>query len=131
MSERPTVALRRARPLLGTLVEVTAQGACEEQLTHAVSAAFDIIARVQRLMSFHGAASDVGRANRLAHRVAVRVHPWTWQVLRAAQRLARASAGVFDVTVGGDLMRLGYLPAAVRGHLDRRARWDDVRLLPG
>jgi thiamine biosynthesis lipoprotein len=131
MSDTQTVALRRARPLLGTLVEVTAHGACQVQLTQAVDAAFDTIALVQRLMSFHDAASDVGRMNRLAYRVAVRVHPWTWEVLHAAQRLARASAGVFDVTVGGELMRLGYLPAAVRGSLDRRARWGDVRLLPG
>lgn len=131
MSHAETVTLRRARPLLGTLVEVTAYGACQTQLMHAVNAAFDTMALVQRLMSFHDAASDVGRVNRLAHRVAVRVHPWTWEVLRAAQRLARASAGVFDVTVGGELMRLGHLPAAVRCNLDRRARWGDVRLLPG
>jgi len=131
MSDTQTVALRRARPLLGTLVEVTAHGECQVLLTQAVNAAFDTIALVERLMSFHDAASDVGRVNRLAHRVAVRVHPWTWEVLRAAQRLARASAGVFDVTVGGELMRLGYLPVAVRGNLDRRARWGDVRLLPG
>ena len=131
MSDTQTVTLRRARPLLGTLVEVTAHGACRAHLTQAVNAAFDTVASVQRLMSFHEAASDVGRMNRLAHRVAVRVHPWTWQVLHAAQRLSRASAGVFDVTVGGELMRLGYLPAAVRGNLDRRARWADVRLLPG
>src|SRR5262245_6968874 len=131
MSNAQTVALRRARPLLGTLVEITAHGACRVQLTQAVNAAFDTVASVQRLMSFHDAASDVGRMNRLAHRIAVRVHPWTWRVLHAAQRLARASAGVFDVTVGGELMRLGDLPAAVRGNLDRRARWADVRLLPG
>jgi len=131
MKDAQTVALRRARPLLGTLVEVTAHGACEVQLMQAVDAAFDTIALVQRLMSFHDAASDVGRMNRLAHRAAVRVHPWTWKVLRTAQRLARASAGVFDVTVGGELMRLGYLPAAVRSNVDRRARWADVRLLPG
>jgi len=131
MSDAQTIALRRARPLLGTLVEVTAHGACQVRVTDAVNAAFDAMALVQRLMSFHDAASDVGRVNRLAHRVAVRVHPWTWEVLRAAQRLAHASAGVFDVTVGGELMRLGYLPSAVRGALDRRARWGDVQLLPG
>jgi thiamine biosynthesis lipoprotein len=131
MNDMQTFALRRARPLLGTLVEVTAHGACQAQLTQAVNAAFDTIALVQRLMSFHDAASDVGRVNRLAHRAAVHVHPWTWKVLHAAQRLARASAGIFDVTVGGELMRLGYLPATLRGGLDRRARWSDVRLLPG
>jgi thiamine biosynthesis lipoprotein len=131
MTDTTPVELRRARPLLGTLVEVTAHGGCEAELMRAVSGAFDAVARVHRLMSFHDSRSDVGRVNRLAHRVAVRVHPWTWQVLQAAQRLSHSTAGAFDVTVGSELMRLGYLPSSVPVRLDRRACWRDVRLLPG
>jgi len=125
------IELRRARPLLGTLVEVTARGECEVELTRAVSAAFAAVARVHRLMSFHEPHSDVGRVNRLAHRVAVRVHPWTWKVLEAAQRLSHSTAGAFDITIGGELVRLGYLPSSTPIRLDPRASWRDVRLLPG
>jgi thiamine biosynthesis lipoprotein len=112
-------------------VEVTARGIGEAELTRAVSEAFDAVGHVHRLMSFHDPHSDVGRVNRLAHRMAVRVHPWTWHVLEAAQRISRATAGAFDVTVGGELVRLGYLPSSLPGRLDRRACWRDVRLLPG
>jgi thiamine biosynthesis lipoprotein len=77
MSAQPPIEIRRARPLLGTLVEITASGACEAELMHAIDRGFAAVARVERLMSFHRRRSDVGRVNRRAHRVAVRVHPWT------------------------------------------------------
>jgi len=125
------IELRRARPLLGTLVEVTARGNCEIELTSAVRGAFAAVARVHRLMSFHESRSDVGRVNRMAHRIAVRVHPWTWTVLQTAQRLSRSTAGAFDITVGSELVRLGYLPSCARVALDRNACWRDVHLLPG
>lgn len=125
------IELRRARPLLGTLVEITARGACEAELTRAINAAFAAVARVHRLMSFHEAHSDVGRVNRLAHRIAVRVHPWTWNVLEAAQRLSRSTWGAFDITIGRELVRLGYLPSFAPIRLDPRASWRDVHLLPG
>ena len=64
MTFTPT-SIRRARPLLGTLVDISAQGPSAER---AVAAAFAAIARVQRLMSFHARGSDVDRLNRLAQR---------------------------------------------------------------
>jgi thiamine biosynthesis lipoprotein len=131
MTAMTPIELRRARPLLGTVVEVTARGECGGKLMHAVSGAFAAVARVHRLMSFHDSRSDVGRVNRLAHQAAVRVHPWTWTVLLAAQRLSDSTAGAFDITVGGELMRLGYLPSSIPVQLDPRACWRDVHLLPG
>ena len=101
------IQLRRARPLLGTLVEITARGQREAELKHAIAAAFVAVARVHELMSFHEPTSDVGRVNRLAHRVAVRVHPWTWKVLETAQHLSRLTAGAFDITIGGELDAAG------------------------
>lgn len=90
--------VRRARPLLGTFVDITTQGADEADLHNAIDHAFAVIERVHRLMSFYDLMSDVGRTNRDAFRRNVIVHPWTWCVLNAAQRFARESDGVFDVT---------------------------------
>src|SRR5260221_5953779 len=60
-------SLRRARPLLGTYVEITVAGATAPAMEAAVNAAFETIATVHRLMSFHEADSDVSRLNREAH----------------------------------------------------------------
>jgi thiamine biosynthesis lipoprotein len=124
--------LRRARPLLGTLVEICARPRDGQDVAAAIDAAFAAVAKVHRLMSFHERRSDVSRMNRLASRRAVRVHPWTFAVLQEAQRVARASRGLFDVSVGSVLTGRRLLPA-LRGApaAHRRASYRDVLLLPG
>jgi thiamine biosynthesis lipoprotein len=98
---RPACAsVRRARPLLGTFVEITVTGRSPDAMHAAVDEAFGVIATVHRLMSLHEAASDVSRVNRHAATATVAVHPWTYEVLTAAADLHRCSQGVFDVTVG-------------------------------
>ncbi len=131
MSTRPAIELRRARPLLGTLVEITVRGEDQAALMQAIDQGFAAVARVERLMSFHDRHSDVGRVNRLAHRVPVRVHPWTWEVLRSAQEISFATRGLFDITIAGELVRMGYLPRIAGRRADPRARWADIELLPG
>jgi len=124
--------VRRARPLLGTLVEIAAQGGDAAALAEAVAAAFGAIATVHRLMSFHERASDVVRMNRRAARTAVHVHPWTFAVLREAQGVAEASDGIFDVTVASILARHRLLPRTPGAPVPHpSASFRDVRLLPG
>ena len=97
---------RRARPLLGTLVEVRALA--DEA---ALDAAFDQVAQVHRLMSFHDAASDVRAIARARAGDRVRVHAHTAAVLRRAQRWARLSDGAFDAGCAARAVAAGWLPA--------------------
>jgi thiamine biosynthesis lipoprotein len=107
--------IRRARPLLGTLVEITAVGPERSALERAAEAAFGAVAQVHRLMSFHDPASDVSRLNRDAARAPVPVAPWTWQVIAAAVDLERRSHGAFDVAVAPLLQQAGLLPPTGAG----------------
>jgi thiamine biosynthesis lipoprotein len=119
--------VRRARPLLGTFVDITAQGAGEAELHRAIDRAFAAIERVHRLMSFHDAQSDVSRINRNGFSTGAVVHPWTWQVLKAAQQFARDSDGVFDITIGSLLGEANHPPRT--GHRPTcRATWRDIFL---
>lgn len=92
----PTAFSRRAKPLLGTLVEVGWRGgdapACE--------AAFAMIAEVQAALSRFDPASEVARFNAMdaGGSLAVGAHALT--VLRAATSLHEESDGRFDVSVG-------------------------------
>ena len=122
---------RRARPLLGTLVEIVLDGTHEPVLHRAAAEAFDAVGRVHRLMSFHSETSDVTRLNRRAHRVPVQVDPETWKVLDLAARVSRATDGVFDVTIGGSMMDHNALPRMTTGCLDPGACFRDIELLPG
>jgi thiamine biosynthesis lipoprotein len=122
---------RRARPLLGTLVEIVIEGTHETALHRATADAFDAVERVHRLMSFHSESSDVTRLNRHAARMPVEVDPQTWKVLGLAGRVSRATRGLFDVTVGGRMMERNALPKMTSGCLDPSASFRDIELLPG
>lgn len=134
-SPNPEPTLRRARPLLGTLVEIQAGGLTSaDRLERAVEKAFAAIARVQAALSFHDPASDLSRLNRLAARRAVRVDSSTWSVLRHAVALARASEGRFDPSIAPLLQHWGLLPGkATRSpaHAKPHAGWRAILLLPG
>lgn len=124
--------VRRARPLLGTLVEISASGPDEDELRLAVDDAFRAVEEVQRLMSYHDPDSDVSRINREGARGAVAVATHTWRVLEASQSFARASDGLFDITIATRLGALGFLPRhadfpRASGHGD----WRHVELLAG
>jgi thiamine biosynthesis lipoprotein len=93
--------LRRARPLLGTFVEIVARADNPAAAGRAVSRAFAEVEILQALLSAHDPASEVSRLNREAHAQPVAVGRDTWRVLRAACRLSRQSEGAFDVTLEG------------------------------
>jgi thiamine biosynthesis lipoprotein len=137
MMPEPPARLRRARPLLGTFVEIAVVGAPPAKLEAAVDAAFATIATVHRFMSFHDEASDVSRLNRDGVAQAVVVHPWTFEVLDIACDLHRRSNGVFDIAVAPALQNLGLLPrhrrdvslaAAPPGHGDAIELLSDGRV---
>jgi len=125
--------LRRARPLLGTFVEITVAHAAPDLVEAAVEAAFDAIARVHQRMSFHDPLSDVSRLNNHAAAGAMTVDPWTFQVLEAAVELHRRSAGAFDVGVAPVLQELGLLPGpSALPHSPSATTMDgQIELLPG
>lgn len=104
-------SIRRARPLLGTFVEVEVAGAGRAEMNAAVDTAFDAVALVHRLMSFHEPESDVCRLNREAGVRPTRVHAWTFRVLEAAIEIHGRSGGVFDITVAPALQAMGWLPS--------------------
>lgn len=121
------VEIRRARPLLGTIVDVQVRGRDDLMVTRGIEAAFAVIARVQRLMSFHETDSDVSRMNREAFFRTVTVDEWTWQVLQAAQKFAMESNGAFDLTVARLLEKWDYLPRQ-QIRFQVAANWRDIVL---
>ena len=77
--------VRRARPLLGTLVEIRVRGRGAEA---AVEHAFRAIERVHRAMSRQESTSDIARL-RSGHRAAL--DPWTRHVLERAEEIRLAT----------------------------------------
>ena len=121
--------MKRARPLLGTLVEIVAHGATEAEVIQAISLAFSAIETIQSLMSYHDPASDVSRLNR-AGVACTHVDPHTWHVLDVARAISEASDGLFDVSIAPELVRQGYLPNHPDfSPPDADANWQHINLL--
>jgi len=87
---------RRARPLLGTLVEIGVTDADQA----AVECGFDTIAAIQGALSRFDPGSDIARFNRLPAGEAIDIGEHAAHVLDAAQRLRDTSGGLFDPTLG-------------------------------
>ncbi|MDH2382881.1 FAD:protein FMN transferase [Bradyrhizobium sp. CER78] len=122
---------RRARPLLGTFVEIEVAAAGPEA-DAAIDVAFDAVAHVHRLMSFHERDSDVSRLNREASVLPTPVHAWTFEVLEVAVEIHRRSRGIFDVTVAPALQATGLLPGPDGGRVVASGPCvgDAIELLP-
>jgi FAD:protein FMN transferase len=107
---------RRARPLLGTVVEIDAAADQPvEILQSAIEAGFASMECIHALMSCQDPGSELSRLNRNAGNHVQRVDAHTYRVLEAALHIARLSDGAFD-------------PCVVR---QDSAGWRDVELLDG
>lgn len=133
LSEQATrVEQIRARPLLGTIVEISATGSAAEQVQVAIERAFNAVEMVHKLMSYQNPESDVSGMNRMANIQPVQVSAHTWHVLEAAQNISEASGGIFDISIAPTLTRLGFLPKHEGfPKADGSSNWRHIELLPG
>jgi thiamine biosynthesis lipoprotein len=125
-------SVRRARPWLGTIVDIRVDGMDTACALRAVDAAFAEIATVHRLMSFHSDDSDLARLRLAPVGTAVRVNARTGEVLDWALRIAAASAGAFDPAVAAAQVARGVLPLPRSTFVpDADACWRDIELEGG
>lgn len=103
----------RCRPLLGTFVEITVP----DRFGAAVDAAFAMIAHIHGRMSFHEPASDLAAIRNAQPGERVAVDRETVEVLRTALALYETTGGLFDVAIGRQLVRGGFLPKGDIGPL--------------
>ncbi len=122
--------LHRARPLLGTMVDIRVAGPHSAADLHAaIDSAFDAIGRIQRLMSFQDPDSELSRINQAAINGEQPVDPETFAVLEAALAFALLSQGAFDPCVGTQLVNWGYLPGRqMASATPRLGTWRDIEL---
>jgi thiamine biosynthesis lipoprotein len=93
--------LREARPLMGTLVELSVEPpAADAARAHAaIDAAYREMQRLSDMMNHYDPGSVVSAINDAAGRAPVAVPPELMAVLAMAQALSARSDGAFDITV--------------------------------
>lgn len=94
------VRVNDARPLMGTVVEISAETDDETALRAAVEAAYREMARLSDMMNHYDPKSVVSAINDATGMRAVPVPSELMHVLTTARRLSERSNGAFDVTIG-------------------------------
>jgi thiamine biosynthesis lipoprotein len=95
VSALPYVA-SRLRIALGTFVAVDAEATTACTAEQGITAAFEAIARTERVMHPRRAGSDVALLSACAPGTVLAVDAWTWDVLELCRELHRMSGGAFD-----------------------------------
>ncbi len=90
--------IRQTRLLMGTTVEIVANGENRAQLKTAVADAFAEMERLDRLLSSHRDDSDIARLSQSA--TGATVSPESAEVIALGLEIARRSEGAFDLTLG-------------------------------
>lgn len=91
-------AVRRSRLMMGTVVEIMAEGEETAKLDAAVDAAFAEMARLDQLLSRYNETSDVSRLSQSA--TGSEVSTETAEVIALGLQVAQKSNGAFDLTLG-------------------------------
>jgi len=87
-----------ARPLMGTIVNLTICADTKRTADSAAQKAFEAIEEVERLMSPKSEAGDVFRLNEQAALRPVRISPRTFMLIQRANEVAARTGGAFDVS---------------------------------
>lgn len=90
---------RRARLLMGTLLEITVYSADAREALASLSGSFEEVSRLENLMSTFVEESEVSRLNRSGGKGPIEVSPDLVEIIGLAGELSWATGGAFDITV--------------------------------
>lgn len=111
--------INRCKPLLGTYVDVEVKGKHKEDILLDISQEiFSKIERVESLMSFYNCDSELSYLNSNAHRHECAISNEMKDVLSQALKLSEITDGLYDITIGSELVKKGFLS-------DKSIRVDD------
>ena len=108
---------KRAKPLLGTIVEIAIQTDSEAAFIKATDTAFARVEEIHRAMSFHQRTSDLSAIANAAANTTLRISPDTWKTLSLSLEIEALSHGVFNPAVAPALVQRGVLPPPGNGEI--------------
>jgi FAD:protein FMN transferase len=116
-SPKTTYLRKRAKPLLGTIIEIAIQTDDEIAFVKATDAAFTRIAEIHHAMSFHERTSDLSAIANAAPNITLRISPDTWKTLSLSLEIEALSKGAFNPTAAPVLVQRGVLPPPGNGEI--------------
>jgi thiamine biosynthesis lipoprotein len=94
---------RKTMVLMDTLVAINVVADSPERADAAINSAFDEIGRLDKLLNFFSASSELSSINKNAGISEVRVSPETLDVIEKAVYVSEKTHGAFDPTIGPEI----------------------------
>jgi thiamine biosynthesis lipoprotein len=107
---------RFSHEAMATVFEVLCAHADPRYAAQAAQAAFELVDRLEQLLSRFLENSDIARVNHLAAGQGTPVSPWTMECLEIAWHAHALTGGAFDPSVGSGLHRLDLDPETFTVH---------------
>jgi thiamine biosynthesis lipoprotein len=117
-----STCLSRLRIAMGTFVAVEAEASSAAAAERGITAAFEAILAVERLMHPTRTGSDLAALAGCPPGTPLKVHPWTWGLLHLCRLLGTASGGIFDPCLESAPGRVGDLVLATQGYVVPQVR---------
>lgn len=119
-------SISRCKPLLGTYVNIDLFGDYSDgELLNISQKIFKRIEKIESLMSFHKADSELSCLNANAYYSPCSVSGEMKEILTTALKLSDLTNGTYDITIGSELVKNGFLPdRAIR--TDNDASYKDI-----
>ncbi len=93
---------KRARPLLGTFVEIFVKAESAEIANQAISNAFEHISDIENLLSIYQENSEISKLNLSAENVPLKINSLTAEIIKISEAISCLSDGIFDVVFSKD-----------------------------
>ncbi|MEO5359097.1 MAG: FAD:protein FMN transferase [Nitrospirota bacterium] len=91
---------KKSEFLMDTVITLTVVSNSEKRADEAIESAFNNLRRLERLLSFFDAGSEVSAINKNAGTGAVKVSPETFELTKTALEKAELSCGAFNPAIG-------------------------------
>jgi thiamine biosynthesis lipoprotein len=119
-------SINRCKPLLGTYVEIDIAGEYpDDTLLDMSENMFLRIQQIENIMSFHKCNSELSYLNTNAYYHKCIISDEMCDVLSQALRMSELTKGLYDISIGGELVKNGFLPEqATRS--DKKANFKDI-----
>ncbi|MFT6077482.1 MAG: thiamine biosynthesis lipoprotein [Myxococcota bacterium] len=103
--------INRCKPLLGTYVEIDISGQYSDDILLQTSQKiFSRIEEIENLMSFYDPLSELSYLNSNAHRQTCTISDEMAEILNQALQISQLTDGIYDISIGNQLIKNGFLP---------------------
>jgi thiamine biosynthesis lipoprotein len=123
-----TNTISRSRPFLGTYVNVEVRSSLsDDKLIKISQKIYNRISQLEKMLSFHEEESELSYINTNAYHHDCSISDEMHEVIKQALQISKITNGLYDISIGGELMKRNFLPKKYHKS-NNNSNWQDIIL---